>query len=122
MNNNPYTATIAEPTASDSKAASNSFFTMAKGVFLAWEQLRFLYVLVLAALSVSVLGLQPLKTIDKWIELIAAGVFANVFYMAGPIVETYLRWLGLKSLLPRWILFGSGLLFSMVLVVLVLNQ
>lgn len=52
--------------------------------------------------------------------IIVGAVVANVAYFAGPTIETYIRWLGYERMWPRWLMFGSGTLLSIVLAVGVL--
>ena len=52
--------------------------------------------------------------------IIEGAVVANFAYFAGPTVETYVRWLGHERMWPRWLMFGSGTLLSIVLAVGVL--
>lgn len=47
-------------------------------------------------------------------SIVFGAVVANVLYFAGPIVDTYIRWLGYKHSWPRWTMFVGGTLLSIV--------
>lgn len=83
-----------------------------KQVFFAWEKLRVLYVLALAAVTLSSIPLEAMKRIDVWVAVAVLAVAANACYFAGPIAETYLCWLGLRRNLVRSALFIAGTLFA----------
>ena len=54
----------------------------------------------------------PNEPLNSWAELVIAGIVANFCYFAGPVVDTYLHWLGMKS---RWVgicLFVVGTTFT----------
>ncbi len=88
---------------------------IAKTTFLAWEKLRLLYVLILAAFTLIVVD--PLGIFDpRYTFAILGGAFvANLAYFAGPLLETYIRWLGYDRSWPRWFFFIGGTLLSMML-------
>lgn len=48
-------------------------------------------------------------------RLFAGAVIANVLFFAGPVVETYVHWLGFRQIWLRWVLFFSGTLLSLVM-------
>ena len=88
---------------------------------LRWEALRALYNLVLLIeglyLSSGLIG-----TFGVWayvFRTVMVGVTANTFFSLGPLSETYLSLVGIRMGRGRYVLFGIGLLFS-VLVVLAL--
>ena len=52
----------------------------------------------------------------RTLMLIAEGaIVANICYFAGPIVETYVRWLGYDGKWVRWFLFVGGTSLTAVL-------
>lgn len=94
--------------------------SIARAVFLAWEKLRIVYVIILSLVTLILTGSAGFSDL-RILRLIAEGaVVANVAYFAGPIVETYVRWLGYERMWPRWLMFESGTLLSIVLAVGVL--
>lgn len=121
MSDNPYSApVVSEEGVSESSlggnADSKTFGSIAKATFLAWEKLRIAFVLVLGLVTLALAGTTILE--PKMIFLIVAGaVFANVCFFAGPIVETYVRWLGYTEQWVRWFLFIGGTLLTALLAV-----
>lgn len=94
-----------------------SFVPMLRSVFLRWERLRILYNLVLVCVVLLPTGgsFQLPDLCDLPVLAIGA-VLANLCYLAGPIGEAYLAWLGLRT---RWVtalLFFGGVLVSIPLV------
>lgn len=103
--------------AAPSTTASNSnLMEIARSTFLAWEKLRFLYIGLLGTLTLLLCG-REIVNIEILMIVIAGAFVANVCYFAGPILETYVSWLGLKGKWFRWMLFTVGTLFTMVLAV-----
>jgi len=94
-----------------------SFVPAIRSVFLRWERLRVLYNLALVAVVLFPTGGSfELPEIRQLPELAIGAVLANLCYLAGPIVEAYLTWLGLRT---RWVtaaLFSGGVLVSVPLV------
>ncbi len=112
MSKNPYTSPSASP-AMEARAANDaSGSSFAKPVFLAWERLRVLYVILLTVLSVSIVGPSGLTSAQSFIRLMEGAVAANLLFFAGPITETYIRWLGYNRPWVRWALFLGGTLLS----------
>ena len=83
-----------------------------KQVFFAWEKLRVLYVLALAAVTLSSIPLEAMKRLDVWIAVAILAIGANACYFAGPIAETYLCWLGQRRNIVRSALFVGGTAFA----------
>lgn len=83
-----------------------------KHIFIAWEKLRVLYVLALAAVTLSSIPLEAMKRLDVWIAVAILAIGANACYFAGPIAETYLCWLGLRRNIVRSVLFVGGTVFA----------
>jgi len=91
-----------------------------KPFFLRWEKLRPWYNVILAAVLVvshaphmGVLFLEPMALL---IWLIGA-VLANICFLAGPLVEAYVSWLGIRSRYVMPLLFIGGVLISIPCVV-----
>ncbi|MEW4570823.1 hypothetical protein AB1L88_23400 [Tautonia sp. JC769] len=83
-----------------------------------WERWRVLYNLVLV---VEVMGI--VIGMDRWqwmteaefCELLVLGALgANLCFCAGPVVEAYLRWLGVKGEMLGPLLFGLGMIVATV--------
>lgn len=89
----------------------------AKATFRRWESWRLIYCAVCILATFGFLLLfdkfpatlfpdpPPAQRLNSWIEFVVAGIIANIFFFAGPVVDTYVSWLGLKT---RWV--GIGLL------------
>jgi hypothetical protein len=100
-----------------------SLSNFVKPIFLKWEKLRLPYNLILAAILLLSQGgnLSTILVLAQSVMLvfwIVGAVLANLCFLAGPLVEAYLTWLGVES---RWLtpgLFGLGLLISIPLVLL----
>ena len=102
----------------DTKRAAHAdpnLASIAKPVFLAWERLRVIYVLVLAVVSAVLLGPSGFMDSRLLFRLFEGAVAANVLFFAGPVGETYVHWLGFRQNWLRWVLFVSGTLLSVVL-------
>jgi len=52
--------------------------------------------------------------------IIPCAIVANVLYLTGPALDTYIRWLGYRDSWPRYAIFIAGTALSMLLAVLVL--
>jgi hypothetical protein len=98
----------------------------ARRVFLAWEKLRVVYN---AVLGLEVLILIPwlygsyvpeaegdmVDAATLWILVIEGAVIANICYFSGPLLESYVRWLGMRTPVVRVLLFVLGTLFTLLL-------
>ncbi len=86
-------------------------------VFLRWERLRVVYNALLLAVVLLPTG-QPFR----WPQpteipiLLLGAVLANLCFLAGPVAESYLTWLGARSWLVSGFLFIGGVLISIPLV------
>lgn len=90
----------------------------ARGVFLAWEQLRVVYnVALLLATGIGVvMGPDDLLTDRTFLRhLPRAAVLANVAFCVGPVAEGYLAWMGAPRRATRAVVFTLGSLFAMLL-------
>ena len=104
---------------------TESLNEIARSTFLAWEKRRFIYIGVLAVVSVAmgaVLPSTPVLTPLFWMTVVVGAIPANLCYFAGPIVETYVRWLGFRVSLLRPALFFAGTLFAAVLAAVVVAE
>lgn len=116
---NPYTAPVT--TSNDDDLArpthvASSLLEIARRTFLAWEKLRLVFIVILGLLVIVVAGpnLRQAKTL---VLIIEGAVVANVCYFAGPIVESYARWLGYQGKWLRRVLFTLGTILVMLLAI-----
>ena len=120
MTENPYLSPSDVPPATtpatDDKA-NPALLTIARQTFLAWEKLRVVYVAILAVITILLIA--PSGFLSRRLLLLTAegAVVANTAYFAGPIVETYIKWLGYDRAWPRWVMFAAGTLLSIILAV-----
>jgi len=113
MMENPYSspAAASEPDHAVVVECDNSVSGLARRIFLAWERLRILYIALLALLTLILARTQLFD--PDMLALIAGGaIVSNLFYFAGPIVETYITWLGYNGKRIRWLLFAGGTLMT----------
>lgn len=96
---------------SDSPPSLNQ---IALPIFRAWEKLRFLYLIIMALITILIVGMK-LFEFQTLLLLLKGALVANVLYFAGPVFETYLCWLGLSSKWVRPILFVAGTLLTALL-------
>jgi hypothetical protein len=88
-------------------------------LFLFWEKLRVLYNLSLTTLVLLVWAglLRSSVSFDTLlVESIVGAVGANVCFCAGPVANAYAYWLGWRHPVVTFILFVTGTVFSMLLV------
>lgn len=90
---------------------------LARSVFLRWERLRLPYNLVLAAFTLW-WHHRILQVAWAWLPLAFCALAANACFLAAPLVETYLTWLGFRSRWTAPVLFTGGVLLSIPLVYL----
>jgi hypothetical protein len=96
-----------------------------RSVFLRWERLRLPYnAVLLLATGVFLAGLRDELLLPGAPEVVAkllvGGLLANVCFTAGPLVEAYAAWLGLRARFVTATLFALGTLISLPLVLLFL--
>ena len=90
-----------------------SWLPALRSIVLRWERLRILYNLVLLGLVlVPTGGSFQLPSLRELPVLAIGAVLANLCFMAGPVAEVYLSWLGLRSHWVTVVLFAGGLLVS----------
>ena len=112
---NPYTSPQADTfvSSSDSEGvAESTLLQVAKRVFLDWEKMRLIYIGVLVAFTLLV-GFSELGNPVFWGVSIVGAIIANLCYFLGPIVDTYVSWLGFRSVALRWTMFVLGTLLTM---------
>ena len=122
MKENPYASPLesSPPAAEPATDAPNSLVAIARKTFLAWEKLRILFVGILGL--ITVLATVPLG-FPSWrllIIIVQGAIVANLAFFAGPVVETYVRWLGYNRMWPRWLMFISGTMMTAALAIVVL--
>lgn len=101
------------------ESSSPGLLEIAKSTFLAWERLRILYVALLGLLTLA-LSAPYLNQVRAIVMIIEGAVTANICFFAGPILETYARWLGYEGRWLRLALFIGGTLFTAALAVTVM--
>lgn len=100
-------------------AASHALGRIARATFLAWEKLRLVYVGILAGVTLLLGGLGGpalLSSFSFWANVVEGAIVANLCFFAGPIVETYVTWLGFRAKWLRISMFTLGTLVSCALV------
>lgn len=92
-----------------------------KPIFSKWEKLRIPYNIILAGVLLLTHGLamgnQFLQPFPLFVWL-AGAILANFCFFAGPVTESYLSWLGLRSPWITLALFVTGVVLSIPLVIL----
>lgn len=116
--NNPYSAPITVTPIGDADESNvtdsaTSLGLIARETFIAWEKLRLIYngVLFLFTAATVTFFHPELWGLGKfWMLAMFGAIFANLCYFAGPIVDTYVSWLGFRSKAFRQTLFWLGAL------------
>jgi len=86
-----------------------------------WELLRIPYNVVLCVVA-AMAGLAAWSawgTHPSLGELATGAIGANVCFCAGPVANAYASWIGLRSPLVTWLLFGAGTLLAMAITAMV---
>ena len=119
MHDNPYSSAATHPIEDsleersiEAASQSGTLQSIAKKTFLAWEKLRVLYVAILAAVTFALTGTHLFRDFRLVGLCVEGAVLANIAYFAGPVIETYVRWLGYNRDWPRWVMFVLGTLFT----------
>ena len=99
-----------------------------RDVFVRWEKLRILYNLIVGLVGAvgvadAVLDLagmlehstEVMKAPVLVVGIVCYGIGANVCYFLGPIIESYVRWLGLRVRHVTQTLFIVGTVLSVLL-------
>jgi len=90
----------------------------ARRIFLAWEKLRIGYIAVLVVETLALCLLDNtglVGSLDFWKIVVEGAIVANVAYFAGPLLETYVTWLGFRGERIRLPLFFAGTFFACLL-------
>lgn len=117
MNENPY-AVSASPIETETPIKptnDESLLSIARQVFLTWEKLRILYIGILGMFTLLLVGFSGLPSLSLMITVMFGAIVSNCLYFAGPIVDTYIRWLGYRDSWPRLVMFVVGTIFSLIL-------
>ncbi len=109
---NPYNAPQAAVAVEVADVQATTLGQIAKRVFLDWEKMRLAYIGILGVFTL-LMGWPHLGSLEFWAISIFGGIVANGCYFLGPIVETYVTWLGFRSLALRWVMFALGTMFTM---------
>ena len=56
--------------------------------------------------------MEPSDILDVFVLVVGGSIVANVAFLAGPALDTYIRWLGYRRSWPRWTMFILGTLFA----------
>ncbi len=96
-------------------AERRDLFEIARQTFWEWEKLRILYVVLLGLPCLAAMVFFGLFTPGAIVGLLFCGLFANACYFAGPVAETYIRWLGYSGNWLRWVLFVGGTMLTAIL-------
>jgi len=88
-------------------APDAGLMAIAKPVFKSWEVLRLAYVAFLGIVTLLPTGKRILEP-QVFILVAVGAVVTNVCFFAGPVVETYVRWLGYREMWVRAFLFIGG--------------
>ena len=90
---------------------------LAPRVFLKWEILRIPYIGILGLFTFLLVGVSGFASPKLIVMVFEGAIVANIAYFAGPLLETYVRWLGFHAVWLRWTLFIVGTMFAMFLTV-----
>jgi len=88
----------------------------ARRIFLVWERLRVVYVLVLGGVAPATMVAKG--QVDRWADPVLWGwlaiyaLLANVLYLLGPVLESCLARLGRRPRGLRVVLFVAGTLLA----------
>ena len=126
MTENPYQAPVVSAELQrPPKTYASPILDVAKPIFVKWEMLRIVYCLicmigVLVSMSVCdrfpngmFTDRQVTPVLLGWESYVLYGLVANVCFFAGPVVETYVTWLGIKHLGIRITCFLLGTLATL---------
>lgn len=113
MSENPYSASaIEEPINASNSIHADSLSAIARRTFLAWEKLRVIYVGLLAIITIGMIAGSGKFPWHAAVAVVFGAVVCNLCFFAGPIIETYVVWLGFRQPWPRWLMFISGTFLS----------
>jgi hypothetical protein len=90
-----------------------SMWPAIRQVFISWEKLRIVYDMILVA-TCLIYGRELYPEISFWLLCFFGGIFCNLCFFLGPIVESYATWLLQRDQIwLRVILFIAGLAISL---------
>ena len=125
-NENPYSSPIVEPSespAAEPAVVSDSIWPVAKRTFLAWEKLRLVYNAILIVMSVAyAVAWSLLFAVEFWVISFIGAIVCNVCFMLGPIIETYVAWLGYRTQELRLVFFIAGTFATAAIALLTLTS
>ena len=119
---NPYSTPTATLVDASSSQKPNRYTEVGE-VMVMWEKMRLFYNAILIPYSIVVLA-SSLYTSSPAIAsipeiAIGGGLLANLAFCAGHFVDGYLTWFGIRQRAVTIFLFSTGLLFTMVMVIVV---
>lgn len=107
---------------------------MARPIFIQWEKLRIIYNVVLVFVTLGISGsilVPQMQTagFESYLKLLShlsftalcGAVIANLCFFAGPLLETYVKWLWSQFRFPRTALLIAGTLFASFLAALTIT-
>ncbi len=116
MPDDPYLSPEQIESVKEPEPSDESLTTIARSVFPNWERLRVSYnlclFLVTLLITAGIHSFAMLAFPMYWLTVLAGAVFANLCFMAGPALETCIRWLGYRGNALRWALYLAGLLLA----------
>ncbi len=122
MVSNPYEPPTAALDVIES-SGEDRFHVVGKTV-VAWEKLRLIYNTVMGLFVLAVVVFSQAIAARNFAELfaqvIAGGIFANLCYCVGPIIDGYLTWFGFRHRLVTIVLFIGGTIVTMLLALVVI--
>ncbi len=96
---------------------------LARRIFVAWERLRIVYnailtVTVICAVGIYLAWYRPASVaLGGFFGIVVPVVGANLCFFAGPVLETYVAWLGLRTHTLRMVLMFFGTALSMLIAI-----
>lgn len=122
MSLNPYQP-VDDPVHTEEALPHIPLDQLARRIFVAWERLRIVYNAILAVTVVCVVAIYFLQyrptsiPLFGFLGIVVPVVGANLCFFAGPIVETYVAWLGLRTETLRMVLMFFGTALSMLIAI-----
>lgn len=99
-----------------------SLDVIARKTFRAWEEMRLVYIGVMIVVTAVTCLIDPFTVLGSprfWMVGIVGVIIANVCYFAGPLLDTYVTWVGFRVDWLRPLIFVLGTLFASCLAVVV---
>ena len=114
---NPYSSQLSQDSAA-LPALDLDFGTILKR----WERLRIVYNAILIPWVLVILLLSQTASPGIIILVVPAGLLANLLYLLGPAVESYMTWFGFWHDSLTILAFLSGLGFTAIMALLAITQ